>query len=351
MGADYYKILGVNKSATDEEIKKAYRKLALKHHPDKNPDNREAAEKKFKEISEAYEVLSDAQKRAIFDQYGEEGLKGGMPGGGMGGGMGGEGGSFRFHGFSDPNDIFKQFFGGRSPFEGFGMGGGMGGMGGGMGGFSTFGGMGGMGMDEDEEYYGMPRRGSHRGSRGPVKAPDIEQPLYCTLEELYNGKTKKIKITKKVLNPDGQSTHSEEKVITIDIKPGWKRGTKIRFEKEGDQGPNVIPADIVFVLEEKPHERFKRDGNNLEFRSRVSLADALCGCTITIKTLDERSLNIPINEIVSPGYYKVVRGEGMPLSKSPTQRGDLKIAFDIMFPSRLSDDQKRQLRSILPQHF
>eukprot|EP00695_Tsukubamonas_globosa_P001273 TRINITY_DN2245_c0_g1_i1.p1 TRINITY_DN2245_c0_g1~~TRINITY_DN2245_c0_g1_i1.p1 ORF type:complete len:118 (+),score=28.01 TRINITY_DN2245_c0_g1_i1:105-458(+) len=111
MGNDYYQILGVNRDASDDEIKKAYRKLAMKYHPDKNPDNKEAAEKKFKQVAEAYEILSDSKKRAIFDQYGEEGLQGGMPGGAPGGA-----GGASYH-FSDPNDIFRQFFGTSNPFE------------------------------------------------------------------------------------------------------------------------------------------------------------------------------------------------------------------------------------------
>ena len=125
MGKDYYSILGVSKEADEEELKKAYRKLALKHHPDRNPDNKEGAEKKFKELSEAYEVLSDRNKRAVYDQYGEEGLKGQSSGGSQQSFP--KGASFCFsssagNGFmpfnpSNPEDIFKQFFNGQSPFE------------------------------------------------------------------------------------------------------------------------------------------------------------------------------------------------------------------------------------------
>ncbi|GBG27527.1 DnaJ family protein [Hondaea fermentalgiana] len=152
---DYYKVLGVSRDASDAEIKKAYRKLAIKHHPDKNPDNREAAEEKFKAVANAYQVLSDKEKRKIYDQFGKAGLEGGMPGGGGGGGFsggmpGGMGGMPGGMHFSSADDIFKDFFGSSDPFQAFfsggmgGMGGGMGGMGGGMGGpgiqFQTMGG-------------------------------------------------------------------------------------------------------------------------------------------------------------------------------------------------------------------
>uniref|UniRef100_A0A452ZW98 J domain-containing protein n=1 Tax=Aegilops tauschii subsp. strangulata TaxID=200361 RepID=A0A452ZW98_AEGTS len=143
MGLDYYKILGVDKAASDDDLKKAYRKLAMKWHPDKNPTNKKEAESKFKQISEAYEVLSDSQKRAVYDQYGEEGLKGQVPPPGAGGGAGGPAGAtffstgadgptaFRFNP-RNAEDIFAEFFGSSSPFGGMGgMGGGMGGMGGG----------------------------------------------------------------------------------------------------------------------------------------------------------------------------------------------------------------------------
>jgi DnaJ family protein B protein 4 len=327
-----------------------YRKQAMKWHPDRNPDNNEQAEAKFKEIGEAYEVLSDTQKKAIYDQYGEEGLKGGMGGmGGMGGGMGGGGGGGFTFTRGNADDIFRQFFGSASPFESmfsdFGMHdddhsssfGGHPGFGGGMGGM----GMGGMGGG----------RGGSRGfgrqqERGPKQPPPVVHPLQVSLEDLYKGKTKRIKITKKVLNPDG-STSPQEKVLTFTIKPGFKKGTKVRFEKEGDQGPNIIPADIVFELQEKPHDRFNRDKNDLIHTRNITLVESLTGTTVEVLTLDGRMLRIPINEIVTPGFTKLVKGEGMPISKDPGTKGDLIIKFNVIFPKYLSAEQKQQLKQIL----
>ncbi|KAL9645074.1 hypothetical protein ABK040_004565 [Willaertia magna] len=335
MGKDYYAILGVSRDADEKAIKSAYRKLALKWHPDRNPEGKEMAEEKFKEIAEAYEVLSDSNKRSIYDQYGEEGLKGGIPtsGGGFpGGGAGFQGASFHF---SNPEDIFRQFFGTRSPFDSmFNMGGG------------------GFGSDEDTADFGF--GGPHASffkstqQRGPRKAPDIVQTVMCSLEDLYKGKTKRIKITKQVLNDDGKTTRKESKILTFPIKRGFKKGTKIRFEKEGDQAPNIIPADVVFEIDEMPHDRFKREGNNLIFTAYISLKDALAGGVVDIRTLDDRILKIPVNEIVSPGYTKVVPNEGMPLSKNPEQKGDLIIKFNVQFPRYLSTTQKEQLKQILP---
>jgi DnaJ-class molecular chaperone len=265
------------------------------------------------------------------------------------GGSGGSGGMGGFQGFhaSNAEDIFRQFFGTSNPFGGMGGMdddddfGGMGGMGsffgrsgmGGMGGFTRMGGMGGMG-------------GAQR-QRGPRQPPPIIQPIHATLEELYKGKTKRIKITKKVLSEDGQTTKPQDKILTFKINRGWKPGTKIRFEKEGDQGPNIIPADIVFELHEKPHDRFQREGNDLIFTRNISLKDALTGTTVEVMTLDDRLLRVPVNEIISPGYVKTVAGEGMPISKTPEQKGDMRIKFNIVFPRELSADQKEALKRIL----
>lgn len=272
------------------------------------------------------------------------------------------GGGFSFH---DPKDIFSAFFGTSNPFAAFGMGGddedggGGAGMPGGfrmfMGGMPGMGGMGGMagagmpGMGGMGGMPGMAGMGGAGGRRrgGPVKGEPVKRQLLCSLEELYTGTTKRVKVTRQRLNPDGRTTHPEEKILEIAIKPGWKKGTTVTFENEGDEAPGVVPGDLQFIIGEKEHDRFVREGNNLVHTARVSLAQALTGFTLTLQTLDGRTLNIPCNEIISPGYFKTVRGEGMPISKSPGSKGDLTLKFSIAFPSYLSEEKKRELRALL----
>jgi len=272
MGKDYYKILGVAKGASDDDIKKAYRKMALKFHPDKNKSP--GAEDKFKEIAEAYDVLSDQKKRHIFDTYGEEGLKGGMPSGGSG--PDGNG-SFTYSFNGDPKEMFRMFFGNDDPF------GGMGGMfsmfnGGSMGGSTRM--FSGNGMEEnmdiDDPFAGF---GSTRNAKGfpsremKRQAPAISHDLLISLEELLHGIRKKMKITRKVVADDGHSVRTEEKILSIDVKPGWKAGTRITFPQEGDQLPGTIPADVVFMIHDKPHPLLVRDGSNVKYRAKIGLRE------------------------------------------------------------------------------
>lgn len=353
MGKDYYKILGLSKGASEEDIKKAYRKMALKYHPDKNksPD----AEEKFKAVAEAYEVLSDKKKRDIYDQHGEEGLKGGIPG--SGGGEGGPQFSYTFSG--DPRATFQQFFGTNDPFASFFN---MGVDGHGPHGvFET--------MDvEDDPFITMmggnaPRMtggtrrafsfNPHDSSRPHPKSrqqdPAVTRDLYVPLEEVNKGVTKKMKITRNVVGSDGRSTRREEKILTIDVKPGWKEGTKITFEREGDQLPGKIPADIVFVVRDKPHAHFKRDGANLVYTAKVPLRDALCGTRVSVPTLDGQRVTINFNnEVVRPQTTKRLQGYGLPYPKDPTRKGDIIVHFDIQFPSTLSESAKEILSEVLP---
>jgi DnaJ-class molecular chaperone len=218
MGKDYYKILGVSQGANDDEIKKAYRKLALKYHPDKN--HAPGAEEKFKEIGEAYDVLSDPKKRQIYDQLGEEGLKGGVPpsGGGSAGGMpnfggGMPGGNFQYSYHGDPKATFAQFFGTSNPFESF-FGGGGGGRGGedmdidigellgGFGGAGAGGPMGGGGGFRGGQQFRMggvgPQAGGMKRKPQRVQDPTIEKEVFVSLEEIATGCEKKMKISRKV---------------------------------------------------------------------------------------------------------------------------------------------------------
>ncbi|KAK4771312.1 hypothetical protein SAY87_031844 [Trapa incisa] len=332
MGVDYYKILQVDRSAKDDDLKKAYRKLAMKWHPDKNPNNKKDAEAKFKQISEAYDVLSDPQKRAIYDQYGEEGLMGQVPPPGSGGFSGG-GPQFRFNPRS-ADDIFSEFFGFSSPFGDMG-----GGSRAGASGFPR-------GMFGDDIFASFRGGGAGDGSTSvPRKAPPIERTLPCSLEDLYKGTTKKMKISRDVMDSSGRPTTVEE-ILAIEIRPGWKKGTKITFPEKGNEQRGIIPPDLVFIIDEKPHGTFKRDGNDLIITQKISLVEALTGYTAQLTTLDGRDLTVPINNIISPTYEEVVKGEGMPIPKEPSRKGNLRIKFNIKFPSRLTSEQKTGIKRL-----
>ncbi|PPS00614.1 hypothetical protein GOBAR_AA20049 [Gossypium barbadense] len=138
-----------------------------------------------------------------------------------------------------------------------------------------------------------------------------------------------------------------EEILTIEIKPGWKRGTKITFPEKGNEEPGVIPADVIFVIEEKPHATYKRDGNDLVVNQEITLLEALTGRTLDLTTLDGRSLMIPLTEIVKPGAEIVVPNEGMPISKEAGRKGNLRIKLDVKYPSRLTTEQKSELRRVL----
>ncbi|CAJ1973768.1 unnamed protein product [Sphenostylis stenocarpa] len=324
MGVDYYDVLKVDRNATDDDLKKAYRKLAMKWHPDKNPTNKKEAEANFKQISEAYEVLSDPQKRVVYDKYGEEGLKDKPP-------------DEPSNGFNPRNaeDIFAEFFG-SSPFGFASSGPGRSKRFPSDGGAATFGG------------FSNNFRSNSSTGRGnvPKKPLPVESKLPCSLEELYTGSTRKMKISRKVLDANGR-TVPETEILTIDVKPGWKKGTKITFPDKGNQEPNQLAADLVFVIDEKPHDMFKRDGNDLIVSKRVSLAEAIGGTTINLSTLDGRSLSVPVSDIVSPGYEMIVANEGMPVAKERGQRGDLRIKFDVSFPTKLTPEQRAGLKQAL----
>ena len=250
MGKDYYKVLGVARGASEDEIKKSYRKLALKYHPDKN--QAPGAEEKFKQIGEAYDVLSDPKKKQIYDQYGEDGLKGGMgtPPGGNTGGMPnfGDGQNFSYNYHGDPRATFSQFFGNSNPFESFFTGGP--GMGSNMGGYED------MDIDIDDILGGFGGgnmrgqfrpQGSSRKQRKQARIQDItiERDVFVNIEEIATGCEKKMKISRKLYQEDGSVTQ-EDKVLKINIKPGWKSGTKVTFSQEGDRIPGKIPVNIAF---------------------------------------------------------------------------------------------------------
>ena len=352
-----YDTLGVSTSASESELKAAYRKLALKFHPDKNPD----AGDKFKDISHAYEVLSNPEKRQIYDNYGEAGLNG----------EGGAGG----HGMN-AEDLFSQFFGG-----GF------------------FGGAGGAGGR----------------SRGPRRTEDMNFSLQVTLEELYKGKTAKIAVQRKVLCgkcsgrggkegavktcstcqgrgiktilrqmgplvqqmqqtcPDcegegetiraadrcgacnGRKVSSEKKVHEIHVEVGMRNGQKIRLTGEADEAPNCQTGDIIVTVVEKEHHFFKRQDKDLHCRVSIDLITALVGGRVTIKHLDDRILeaNLLPGQVIRPDDVRILRNQGMPTHRQPFNRGDMIVHFDIVFPEvpakwSLTPEKISQLEALLP---
>ncbi|MBA0791714.1 hypothetical protein Gohar_016280 [Gossypium harknessii] len=346
MGLDYYKILKVSSNVNDEDLKKAYKRLAMKWHPDKNPLNNEDAEAKFKQIVEAYEVLSDPQKRAVYDRYGEEGLKGVAPPPESGGASFFSTGygiptTFQFNQQNVADEIFSELFGAfggglrgtRFSSSLFGddiFGGGGGGSGGVRFSGSVFG----------DDIFGSTNPGALR------KAAPMENWLHCSLEELYKGTTKKMKISREIVHISGNIMQVEE-ILTINVRPGWKKGTKITFAEKGNERANVIPADLIFIIEEKPHNVFTREGNDLIVAQKISLVDALYGCTVHLTTLDGRNLTIPIHNVIHPCYEEVVPREGMPIQKDPSKRGNLRIKFDVKFPTRLTPEQKSGIKKLL----
>jgi len=350
---EFYDLLEVRPDASDADIKKGFRKMAMKYHPDKNPDDPEAAEK-FKEASSAYEVLSDPEKRSKYDKFGKDAFKEG--------GMGG----------MNAEDIFSSFFGfGGSPF-----------------GFS-----------------------SRQQSRGPRKTKDIMTALNVDLEDLYNGTTKNMKVTRKVLCKDCSGTGSasgrstsctscsgsgrrvivrqigpgmitkqeticetcqgqgevisakdrckkcvgrkvveEKKIIAVEIDKGMKEGKKIVFRGDADEAPGCVAGDLVFVIKEKDHDTFKREGVHLFLEKEIPLVNALIGFQFLVTHLDGRKILVktPPGDIIKPGDAREIKNEGMPVYSRPYEKGNLYIKFKIAFPEKLTNNQMSDIKKGLP---
>ncbi|KXT16960.1 hypothetical protein AC579_7408 [Pseudocercospora musae] len=360
-----YDRLGVSATATADEIKKAYRKQALKNHPDKNP----AGAEKFKEASEAYEILSDPEKRRNYDNYGYDFITGqgvpppsadgdnpyagagGMPGGFGGfGGMPGGGGARTFHfstggggrggfgGFSDPKDIFAEFM------RGGGAGMGAGGEDddfGGFPGFSSFGG--GMG---GRPGGGRTASGFGRRREPEVETTVVEKPLPVSLEDIYNGVTKKLKVQRKTYDANSGKQSVEDKILSVPIKRGLKAGSKIKYPDMGDQVEGGV-QDLHFIIKEKAHPLYTRDGDDIKHTIEISLKEALTGWSRTITTIDGRQLNVSHGGPTSPEWTTRYPDQGMPKSKTPSVRGDFIVGVKIKFPTSLTAEQKKQLKEIL----
>lgn len=268
---DYYKILGLSKNCSDEEIKKAYKKLALKWHPDKNRGNEPEAQKKFQEIAKAYSVLSDPEKRKHYDITGTESQL--YP-------EYDKNSSFHFTG-SFPQgrfaeDIFRDVFGTTNPFD--------------------------IGDDDFSQFHHMPRK----------RIKTIEHEIKCSLEELYNGTNKKLKI-------DGNE-------INVEIMAGWKEGTKITYD-------HINNHKIVLVVKQKHHPLFVREGNDLVTTITINNEEAVNGIIRQITLLNKSIENIMLNGIPSSNYAHVLKGKGMPIRTNGNVigYGNLYIYFIVKF--------------------
>jgi molecular chaperone DnaJ len=351
---DYYEILGIDKSASTSEIKKAYRKMAIKYHPDKNPDDKDA-EAKFKEAAEAYEVLSDADKKARYDQFGHQAFEG--AGGFGGGGM-------------NMDDIFSQFgdiFGGA-----FGGGGGFSGFGGGFG-----------------------------GGQRRAKGSNLRIRVTLTLDEIANGVEKKIKVKRKIQAPgttyktcgtcngsgqvtrvtntilgrmqtasscptcggagqsidkkpndaDAQGLKVQEETVSVKIPAGVVDGMQLKVTGKGNEAPgNGISGDLLVVIEEKEHETLKREGDNLHYDLYISLPDAVLGTSKEIDTVTGK-VRIKVETGVQSGKILRLRGKGIP-SINGYGTGDLLVHVNVWTPKTLSKQQKEFFESMKnDEHF
>lgn len=307
---DYYKILGVSKDADEKEIKRAFRRLARQYHPDVNPNDKQA-EERFKEINEAYEVLSDPEKRRKYDQLGSEWRRwqqtGGRPGDfdwsrWAGGGAGGPGGQRVYVRYGTPEDL-EDLFGGGNPFSDF---------------FSQiFGGMRGGAGSGGFAYEPRPR---------PQRGQDYEQEVEITLEEAYHGATR-------VLQKDGRR-------LKVKIPPGARDGTRVRIAGEGGAGVAGGEAGDLFLrVKVRPDPRFERKGDDLYTTVPVDLYTAVLGGKVTVPTLSGPvMLTIPAG--TQNGRTFRLRGKGMPRLRRSGEYGDLYAKVDVRLPTKLTDRQR-----------
>ena len=232
--------------------------------------------------------------------------------------------------------------------------------GGGGGGGGRGGGVEGMDIDLEEllgggggnHHAGAPFR-SHTftsGIKQPQQDATIEKEVFVSLEDIAKGVEKKMKISRTVFDEMGNQ-RNEEKVLTINVKPGWKAGTKVTFAREGDKIPGKVPADIAFIIRDKPHHTYTRDGSNICYKHSLTLKEALCGSVAQIPTLDGKKVGLNLlDEVIKPTTVKRLQGYGLPFPKEPSKRGDLVVNFDIKFPEKLSQSSKEILFDVLSKH-
>ncbi|XP_057327039.1 dnaJ homolog subfamily B member 13-like isoform X2 [Microplitis mediator] len=305
---DYYGVLELNRDCDDLEIKKAFRRLAIRHQNPSRQRN-ENIKEVLALIAEAYEVLSDPLKRAIYDQYGETGLKRGISG------PNGHIPPYVFHG--EPQRTFRNFFGTDNPYGDL------------------------VNILSDPQTMEIICK-MHTANK--VKGEPIKKSLLLTLREIFFGGVKEVKIKKKVfVDSEKMNTVFKEEIISIPIKPGLPTGTEIVFREKGDESVDRLPADIIFVTEDSPHEIFRREGDNLLMTVEIFLKDALIGTVVTVNTVDDRTIRVPITSIITPDYRKCIPNEGLPLVKNIKERGDLVINFKIEFPVYLPIASKQYI--------
>merc|ERR1711872_1099729 len=190
--------------------------------------------------------------------------------------------------------------------------------------------------------------GGHKQKKtAKVQDPTVEKEVFVNIEEIATGCEKKMKISRKVYRDDG-SLSVEDKVLKINIKSGWKSGTKVTFSQEGDRLPGKIPADIAFIIRDKPHPIFTREGANIKYTYKIPLREALCGTVVQVPTLDGRKVGINCTgEVIKPSTTKRWTGYGLPFPKEPTKRGDIVVTFDVLFPDQLTQSSKDIVYDVL----
>jgi curved DNA-binding protein len=304
---DYYEILGVKKDSSTQDIKKAYRKLAMKYHPDRNKGDKEA-EEKFKKISEAYAVLSDSEKRKQYDTFGASGFQQRYSQEDI------------FRGF-DLGDILKEF--------------GLGGMGGG------FRSSGGQGSPFETFFFqsggpGTGRTSFRTSAQQPVKGNDVTYELSVSLNEILNGSEKTISLRRE----------NKTENVSVKIPKGIKSGQKLRLTGKGSPSPyGGPPGDLYLVIHEQPHPVFSRDGNNLIVEKHISFSKACLGSEISVNSLEGKELKVKVPAGIQPHAKLRLKGHGLPAGKTGG-RGDIYVKVTVDVPKTLTAEQKKLIKEL-----